>query len=522
MKRSVRPTVLLAALTAAATAACSGGQAVDSGSAGTFTLGVSTDPGGLDPQRSEQQANLQVAALAYNSAVTLDQARHLQPGIVTKWQNDDPTTWTLTVRAGVSCSDGSTMDAKTVADNLNYVANPANGSAYAGTTIPSGSTATANGGTVRVTLPAPSPFLIENLALLPLVCEKGLADRSSLAATSDGTGPYTIQSVAPGAQITYALRKDFTPGLAGNQVGAGLPATIVVKIVSDATTTANLLLGGQLNGAIVTGTDQKRLTAAGLRSTGLNVLSDQIYFNHAAGNPTSDANVRKALVMGLDMRQVVAAVTGGLGATATGLLATPKVCPGDPLGGNLPAFSPDKARASLAQAGWRPGPDGVLAKDGKPLTIALAYSSDVATSSSAAQVVQSEWHQIGAQVTLVGKPAAQLTTGVLGATLAWDALLFDLGFATPAQMGSFVSGTPAPKGQNFSGIDNETYNSLTAKAATQPGTSGCADWNAAEAALFSNADVAPTGQAPFQYFAKNATFDVSGFNQILPTSIQLH
>lgn len=491
------------------------------GGNGTFTYGVFSDPGNLDPQRSAQQASTQVAALAYDSAVTLTKARQVEPGIVTSWKSLDPTTWVLTVRKGVSCSDGSTMDAQTVAANLNYVADTKNASPFAGTTVPVGSSATASGDTVSIKLPAPTPFLIPDLGELPLVCAKGLADRSLLATTSEGTGPYVIKSVVPGGDITYSLRKDYTRGLSGTSGSSAMPATIVVKTVSDATTMANLLLNGQINGAIVTGADQKRLNGAGLFSVGVNILSDQIYFNLASGLPTADANVRKALVMGLNMPQVIAADTGGLGTAAEGLLGTPKICSGNTVAGNLPAFDAGGARALLTQAGWTPGADGVLAKGGKPLTVVLAYSSDVATASNAAQVVAAEWTQIGVKVTLTGKPSNQLGQGVFGATLSWDAILFDLGFATPAQMQPFMSGPVVPKGENFSGIDNATYNSFATQASAQPGTQSCANWNAAEAALFRNADVAPTGQAPFEYYGKNATFEVSGYSEILPTSITM-
>lgn len=514
--------VLAVALTA--TAACAGGGQVagSTGSSSTFTFGVATDPGNLDPQRSEQEANTQVAALAYDTPVILTKDRTVEPGIVTKWQSIDPTTWTLTVRTGVTCSDGTTLDAQTVANNLNYVANARNASAYANVTVPTGSVASASGDTVTVKLPAPAPFLIQDLGDLPLVCAQGIADRASLTTGSDGSGPYQVTSVVPGDHIDYTLRKDFTPGLAGDTTAsaASLPPKIVVKVVSDATTTANLLLGGQLNAAIVTGTDQKRLQANGLYTIGLSNLSDQIYFNHTASRPTADTSVRKALVMAMNMPQVIAADTAGLGTAATGLLGTPKVCTGNTLVKNLPSHDATGAQNLLTQAGWVAGPGGTRTKAGAPLTIVLAYSSDVTTATSAAQAIAAEWKQLGVNVTLVGKPSDQLTSNILGATVSWDAVVFDLGFATPAQMVPFMSGQGAPKGENFSFIDNATYNSLIAKASTLAGTQGCPDWNAAESALFQNADAVPTGQTPFAYYGKNATFQVSGYDLILPGTIR--
>lgn len=510
---------------ASVTACSGGGKTASSSTNGTFTLGISQDPGKLDPQRSNASVNGEIAVLAYDTAVRLDKSNQLQPGVVSKWSQQDPTTWKLTVRSGVTCSDGSPMDAKTVADNLNFVANPKNASPLAGLTIPPKSTATADNAThtVTVKLPSPSAFLMQNLTLLPLVCEHGLTDRASLASSSQGSGPYVISSVTPGDQIDYKLRKGYTWGPPGSPSTSahGLPSKVVVKIVSNATTTANLLLNGQLNVASVTGADQKRVQAAGLYSVGTSGLSDQVYFNHAAGLPTESADVRKALVMGLNMKQVIPADTGGLGTPATGLLGTPKICPGNTLKGNLPGYDPAAAKKLLDQAGWTVGQGGIRSKGGKKLSLKLSYSSDQTGASSAAQVVATDWKQLGAQVTLHGQAAQQLVSGMSSGTLSWDTAVYSIGVLNPAQFLPFLSGPVPPKGQNLSAIDNKQYNSLVAKASTEPGTKGCADWNAAETSLFKNADIAPTGQIKSETFGKNATFELSGNGQFVPTTFRL-
>jgi peptide/nickel transport system substrate-binding protein len=522
MKRPFRDASIIAVtIVSLSLVGCSGNDASSSND-GTFTFGVSTDPGNLDPQRSAQQANNEVASLAYNPVVTLGLDGKVKPGIVTKWEATDPTTWKLTVRKDITCSDGTTFDASTLADNINYVGDPNGGSGFGGFTVPSGATAAASGDIVAVTLTSPQPFLLENMALLPMVCEAGLKDRAALATKSIGTGPYKVQSVVPGDSITYTLRSDYTPGLSGGDgKKASLPAKVVVKTVTNQTTTANLLLSGQLNGAIVTGTDVSRLKAAKLYSTGYNNLTDQIYFDHSASKPTGSVDVRRGLVSALDMKQVIAADTAGQGSPATGMLADPKICSGDNISGNLPSHDASAAESALKAAGWTKGADGKWSKDGKPLTLVLAYSSDSPTASSAAETVSSQLNSFGATVQLLGKPSNQLSSDVLKGTFSWDVLLFDLGFATPSAITPFLSGDAPPKGTNIGGIDNATFNTLTKQALTKAGTSGCDDWNSAEKALYKDADVAPTGQVPFTYFGKNATFEISRFGQLLPETITL-
>ena len=99
-------------------------------------------------------------------------------------------------------------------------------------------------------LAAPAPFVLNGLASLPIVCPSGMDDRKSLAQGTAGTGPYELTEAAPGEQYTYQIRDGYTWGPNGATTATeGMPATIVMKIVQNETTSANLLLSGDLNAA---------------------------------------------------------------------------------------------------------------------------------------------------------------------------------------------------------------------------------------------------------------------------------
>src|SRR3546814_19863947 len=61
------------------------------------------------------------------------------------------------------------LTAQTVANNINFVADPAKGSQQRGTTVPIGASATADLATrtITVTTPAPTPFLLLTISRLP-------------------------------------------------------------------------------------------------------------------------------------------------------------------------------------------------------------------------------------------------------------------------------------------------------------------------------------------------------------------
>ena len=58
---------------------------------------------------------------------------------------------------------------------------------------------------------------------------------------------------------------------------------MTIKIVTDPSTTANLVLTGGVNAAAVTGSDEERVLAAGLDSKTYTTLSGEFIFNHFRG-----------------------------------------------------------------------------------------------------------------------------------------------------------------------------------------------------------------------------------------------
>jgi peptide/nickel transport system substrate-binding protein len=276
---------------------CSGsGNAAGNGggghpvSGGTLTAVVNADPGNLDPQSSVISTDVQFGFFAYDRLVSFGSDGSLQPNLAASWTSDSAgSQYVFTLRKGVTCSDGSPLTPATIAANLNYVANPKNASPLLGAAVPAGTTATADAGagTVTVKLGTPAPFFVNDLTLLPIVCQKGLDDRGSLAHATDGTGPYVLAGASSGNQYTYTLRKDYSWGPAGaTSAVAGLPATIVLKVVANETTAANLLLGGGAQIATVSGADRTRLSGAGLFHVGNPQILGELFFT-LAGRPNA-------------------------------------------------------------------------------------------------------------------------------------------------------------------------------------------------------------------------------------------
>lgn len=512
------------ALTASA---CGGSGPGPSGqnlvSGGTLTEGIPTDPGNLDPQQSALSIDGEIAQLAYDPLVQQSQSGAMVSGLASAWHLSGNSV-TFTLKKGVTCSDGSPVTPSLIAANVAYVGNPANKSPLLGVFLPPGTTAHADSAARTVTLswPQPFPFALQALAGLPIVCPKGLASRGILAHGTDGTGPYVLSQAVPGSQYTYKVRKGYTWGPGGASTASpGLPAKLVVKVVSNETTAANLLLNGQLNIALVVGPDRARLSAAHLLSHAALINLGEMEFNQAAGRPTADENVRRALTMALNLTQASSVLTSGTGVASPGLVTlTPKPCKGNTVQGNLPGHNLTTAQNLLTQAGWTPGPGGIRQKDGKKLALTLLYSSaDGTPGSDAAQLAVTEWAQLGVQVHPEGVPDTQVSTILFG-TGAWDIGWVSLTVQFPSTAIPFFSGPVPPNGTNFAHISNATYQHLTAQAAGMSGTTGCPQWNQAEEALYQQADVIPFAAQTEPVWAKKATFQLGNSGPV-PTSLRL-
>ena len=506
-----------------AVAGCSGGAAAGNVvSGGTFTLAMNSDPGNLDPQASAASDDYQMSFLAYDRLLSIDNAGTIQSELATSWRSG-PASVTLTLKKGITCSDGSAFTAQTAADNLNYVANPKNASPFAGVMLPAGAKATADaeGDTVTIALAAPAPFVLNGLAGLPMVCGKGMANRKLLATTTDGTGPYQLSQATPSESYTLTKRTGYTWGPNGASTAQpGLPDKIVVKVIPNETTSANLLLSGQLNAAVIFGPDSTRLAAASLFAVDVPTISGEMWFNQAPGRVGADQKVRKALAEAVDLGQLEKVLTSGRGQPGTTFAAqAPVACPGNSVAKALPTHNLDAARALLDADGWTVGAGGVRAKNGQQLALTFVYDTQAgAAASAAADLAAQQWSQLGVKVTPSGQDDTT-ATNTLFATGNWDISWTPLNVSSPDQLVGFLSGPTPPGGENFAHINSPGYTNLVGTAAKTQGRAGCPQWLSAESGLVRDADVIPFANQDVKVFGAGATFSFIG--ELQPTSIRM-
>lgn len=492
---------------------------------GTFTFAVADDPGNLDPLESTQTTAVNLFRFLYDPLIHVGANGKIVSGLASSWKVDGAKV-TFTLRQGATCSDGSAVTPAVVAEDFNFIKNPANASPLIGTFLPNADytvTTDASANTVTLNLSQPFGFILESLSLFPIVCGAGAVSPTSLSETASGSGPYVLTQAVPGDHYTLARRAGYEwgPGGASNSA-SGSPKAIVMKIVANETTAANLLLSGGLNAAVIDGPNHSRIHGSGYSY--LRVVSGGVMmmFNETTGHPTADPTVRKAITMALNRGDLASIVTEGLDPTPSHSIAPaePQACPDSAAAASIPSYNLASAKKLLTADGWKVGSNGIRSKDGETLSLTAPYLSTAAGNLPGMELAASELQKLGVHLTL--DPITEGTLSqILFGTANYDIWpLLALSVPLPSTLVGLFSGPAPPDGINPAHIDNAKFNSLTAKALQTSGSAGCSLWVSAEKALFSRPDVVPMAAVVTNWELVHSSLQTFE-GRITPTSIRL-
>ncbi|ANY09339.1 ABC transporter substrate-binding protein [Pseudonocardia sp. HH130630-07] len=408
----MRGTVQLtaAALVVAACSTGGGGAAADAGPprpGGTLVFAVSSDQGCADPQQVQSNDSVYslrqiVDSLTDRDPVTGD----IVPWLATRWSsNADGTAWTFTLREGATFSDGSPVDAAAVKANFDRV--PRLG---ARSSLPKGYLA----GYAGTDVAGPTEFTVRfdrpNVQFLQGTSTHslGLLSPASAARPDDercagviGSGPFTLERYTTDDVTVLAKRPGYDWGSAAfTRPGEALLDRAEFRVVPESGVRSGSLQSGEVDAIASVGQqDEAPLAAAGveLPARPNPGLPFGITFNQ--DTPLGgDAAVRRAVSLGIDRDEVVAAVYPSQTRRATGPLSstTPSYADQSALTG----YDPAAATAALDAAGWVPGPDGVRARGGQPLTVPLTFAQNIATTRPALELIQQQLRRIGIDLQL--------------------------------------------------------------------------------------------------------------------------
>jgi peptide/nickel transport system substrate-binding protein len=488
-------------------AACGSSSAPTSkAGGGTLTLREYGDWGPtLDPARIQIGTAYGIVLSAYDTLVNTDSGQAPVPYLAESW-NATASSITLTLHKNVSCSDGTPLTATAVANSLDHFATK---SGFASGLLGPGPyhiTANDSAGTVTFQLPAPNNQLLLAFGspASAIVCPAGLAAGADLTTKSYGTGPYVLDSAVHGQGVTMHLRKEWTWGPRG-ATASRLPDQLVFKLVTDETTAANLVQSGGLDIANINGPDIKRL----LSNRALSVVSQQSttpnywYFGEYPGHVTDDPQVRWAIMNTFDPKAYAIAATGGLSTTfpTAGIIGPNQNC-FQPMTQYLPKHDPAVAKQILQADGYTPGSDGIMMKNGQPLTVNLLAS---VASGNGPDYLTAQFQAAGMKVILAKLDFAQWASRYVSGN--FDVVLGpanSTGGKAPAlsTLATFTGKTPSNGGQNYYNIQDPILDQLASQARSAAPGQECPYWNGIAKQLLAGYHYMPLDVTTVYWFRK--------------------
>jgi peptide/nickel transport system substrate-binding protein len=398
MKRRALAAMLAVSL---AVAIGSGGVLAQSGPPGVLQVAVLSDVT-LNPFTLPQQLPTLLVSKVIFGTLTRYQPGDGRPvgDLATSWRaTDEGRVWEFKLRPGVKWHDGKPFTAADVKFTLENIVNPQVKALFRSQLQGLQRVDTPDDLTARLVFKDPLPALPIVLGYNIYIAPKHLLDGKDLNTLDEfirqpvGTGPFRFKEAVKGSHVAT----EANPAYHG---GAPKLRAVVFKVIPDLNTVVAQLRTGELDLAVVTANHRDTLASAPHLGFKVTVLPSTFFIalNNARW-PFTERPVRQALMQGLNRELMVQRLVRGDAPVAAGPYADAF---GPYVNRDLKPYPYDvsRAKALLAEAGFRAGPDGVLQKDGKRLAFGLMVDKGNPEREQIALYTQQSWKQLGADVKL--------------------------------------------------------------------------------------------------------------------------
>jgi len=341
----------IAAVTFLSSLALAGGAGAQAASTTSLTIGSVVTVKSWEPSQADIGHGIQYYQAVYDNLILRSPDGSYKPNLATKWTiNSASTAVLLDLRAGVKFTDGSPFNADVAVKNLNAFIN-GNGPQAA---VFTGATARkVDADTVRLTLANPNPDILYYLSTTDSFMASGEAvGTDGLKTLPVGSGPYVYdKSSIAGSKVVL----NANPNYWDKSKQKFKKVTFI--FMSDIATRVNALRSGQIDATILDVANADTASGAGMKLTTYNTDWSGLLLLDRAGsvNPAlAKVEVRQAIAYAIDRTALLRTVQEGKGKVTNQIFSTTSGVY-DPSLDNLYPYSPTKAKALLAAAGYANG-----------------------------------------------------------------------------------------------------------------------------------------------------------------------
>jgi peptide/nickel transport system substrate-binding protein len=394
---------------------------------GTLTIARPVDAVSLDPHFETTAPGAWIYQMILEPLIALGPDMKVQAKLATAWRVQSPTRIRFTLRRDVKFHDGTPFNAQAVKFTFDRAFDARQPARWASLAGPIKGAEVVDDFTVDIVTTEPYAPLLYSVAMLyagivsPTAVQRLGADFSRRPV---GTGPFKFEEWRTNDRITITRNDDYW----GQKAHLD---RMVFRVIPEESARMIALRTGEADMVLVPAPAQLAAFARDpnfrvAQATGLRVVFIGMNLTRP---PLSDVRVRRALVMAANRQSILQNILEGAAGPADGILA-PGVFGYKPMGlDTLYPYNPQRARQLLQEAGFRPGPDGIMQREGIPLVLTLLsargrYFKDAEIS----EAYQAQLREIGVRLDVQFLEWATVFTNVRAATL--DYHLFTLGWVT--------------------------------------------------------------------------------------------
>ncbi len=440
---------------------------------GSLTEGLVGEPQFINPILSETSGvDMDISRLVYAQLLKFDDQEHLAPDLAEGLPmiSADQKTYTLKLKPGLKWQDGALLNADDVLFTIQLIQDPA----YSSPLRPNWSRVKVtkiDDLTLTFTLREVSASFATNfgLGILPKHIWESVALQNfrltDLNLKPIGSGPFLVSEIKKTSDGTI---KSIT--LRGNSKyyqGAPYLNQIRFNFYDGYESLLAAYQGREIQSLGVVPFDQKAFLSSSdkINQYRINLPQYQAVFFNLSKNPILNQKaVRQALWLATNREQIINDAYLGNAVPSYGPILEGSLGYDDSIAKTV-HYNLDEARGILDRAGWVLDPaTKIRIKNKKPLEFSLATTSNLVIDVKTAQILQSQWAQIGAKVNLTIVSSRDLETQYIRPR-AFDALLFSENVgADPDPFPFWQTSQSHDPGLNLSGFSNTEADKLLTEA----------------------------------------------------------
>jgi len=377
----------------------------------SITVGSLADAKRLLPLLASDSSSSEISGLVFNGLVKYDKDIKLTGDLAESWDvKNEGLEIIFHLREGVKWHDGEEFTADDVVFTYEAVISPDTPTAYGSNYGPVKSVKALDKYTVQVIYSEPFAPAIESwgMGIIPKHLLEGTnLGESEYNRNPIGTGPYKFKEWITGQKIVLEANDEYFEGRPKID-------KYISRVIPDTATMFLELKQGGIDYMSLTPTQYKLQAESSLFKKYFQKFRypafSYTYLGYNLKNPMfQDKRVRRALTHAINKQDIIKGVLLGYGTPCTGPFP-PESWAFNP-NVNEPEYNVEKAKALFEEAGWEPGPDGILQKDGQKFHFTILTNQGNTMRAKTATIIQQHLKAVGVEVEVK--------------TLEWQALLHD-------------------------------------------------------------------------------------------------